>query len=307
MAQTMDFINLMTYDMHGSWEKSADHLAPLFKRPWETKDNNVDYIVNYYIRNGFPASKINLGIPLYGQSWLLASNDILPPAPTAGIGPAGPITNQAGILAYSEICQNIRNKGWKTYQDPSYLTGPFAYSPSAPVQWVGYDDVPFSIRKAKYALAMGLGGLMVWDMSQDDFGNTCGGGVNPIMTAIAQTINKSSGRPSGFIRPAALPPRPTATTTPNTPPLMMQYPTGSSKSLHFTHEIDSILINKLYALAAFVCPLPNGLFADRSSCSSYVNCNGGKPFKMSCSAGLFFNPSTANCDWPANVPTCSRA
>lgn len=214
MSQTMDFINLMAYDMHGTWESSADHLAPLYKRPWETKDNNnIDYVVKYYLRNGFPASKINLGIPMYGQSWELASGDVIPPATTNGRAAAGPVTNQAGILAYSEICNNIRTKGWRTYQDPSYLNGPYAFSPTNPIQWVGYDDVPFVIRKTKYAMSMGLGGVMIWDMSEDDFNNICGGGQNPITTAISQTIlnpyNRVMTKPVNWAMPQYIP----ATTT----------------------------------------------------------------------------------------------
>jgi len=69
MSQKLDFINLMTYDMHGSsWERTvADHLAPLYKRAWDTVNLNVNYSVNYWISKGFPAAKINMGIPLYGQ------------------------------------------------------------------------------------------------------------------------------------------------------------------------------------------------------------------------------------------------
>ena len=29
ISQYLDFINVMTYDLHGSWDKSADHHAPL--------------------------------------------------------------------------------------------------------------------------------------------------------------------------------------------------------------------------------------------------------------------------------------
>ena len=147
--------------MLGSWENSADHLAPLYKRPFETKDNNVDYIVNYYINNGFPASKIVLGIPLYGQNWELSTGNVMPPASAAGRGAPGPITKQGGILAFNEICVNVRTKGWRVFQDPFRLTGPFAYSPTTPTNWVSYDDPSFAIIKSKFLLSKGLGGAMV--------------------------------------------------------------------------------------------------------------------------------------------------
>ena len=32
MAKYMDAIHLMAYDLHGSWEKTADHHSPLYAR-----------------------------------------------------------------------------------------------------------------------------------------------------------------------------------------------------------------------------------------------------------------------------------
>ena len=71
MKEKADYINLMAYDMHGPWEPQTDHHAPLYKRSWETIDNNIDFIVYHWINKGLPANMINLGIPLYGKSWIL--------------------------------------------------------------------------------------------------------------------------------------------------------------------------------------------------------------------------------------------
>ena len=35
----VDFINLMTYDLHGSWEKVTGHNSPLYARSAETGDD----------------------------------------------------------------------------------------------------------------------------------------------------------------------------------------------------------------------------------------------------------------------------
>ena len=37
IAQKLDFINVMTYDMHGSWESVTGHNAPLYGRPGEAQ------------------------------------------------------------------------------------------------------------------------------------------------------------------------------------------------------------------------------------------------------------------------------
>ena len=69
LNKNMDFINLMSYDMHAAgWEPTAaDHHAPLYKRSWDTVNLNCNYSVNYWISKGLSAAKINMGIPLYGQ------------------------------------------------------------------------------------------------------------------------------------------------------------------------------------------------------------------------------------------------
>ena len=190
----VDFINLMAYDMHGSWELQVDHHAPLFKRPWDKTDLDVDFSVNYWMQKGMPASKINLGIPMYGRSWVLSSNQVDPPAPASGAGTAGPLTRESGFLAYFEICNFTRNAGWQVKTDPDHLQGPSAFSPSTR-NWVGYDDVAMVIAKSKYVLSKGLGGVGVWDISMDDFTNTCGDGANPLITAVAQTIGVTNTIP----------------------------------------------------------------------------------------------------------------
>ncbi len=52
----------------------------------------------------------------------------------------------------------------------------------------GYDDVETVQYKTNYVLENNLGGAMIWEITMDEFTNTCGGGKNPLMTAISQII-----------------------------------------------------------------------------------------------------------------------
>lgn len=81
----------------------------------------------------------------------------------------------------------MKNNGWIVVQDSLGKMGPYAYSSQLQI-WVGYDDPTFSVVKSNYIIAKGLGGAMLWDISHDDFGNCCGGGVNPIQTTIGNTF-----------------------------------------------------------------------------------------------------------------------
>ena len=89
------------------------------------------------MKNGVPAKKLILGVPLYGHTFTLDNpnnNKIGDPASTPGT--AGPLTQEAGKLGYDEICKMIKEGGWKVqYQKDQ--EAPYAYKGN---QWVGYDD-----------------------------------------------------------------------------------------------------------------------------------------------------------------------
>ena len=87
--------------------------------------------------HGAPREKLIMGMPLYGQSYTLASssNHGLGAAAT-GPGSAGPFTGQGGLLGYNEICDFVKNQGWQVV-GPIDEMGPYAYKDK---EWVSYDD-----------------------------------------------------------------------------------------------------------------------------------------------------------------------
>ncbi|XP_057381178.1 chitotriosidase-1-like [Daphnia carinata] len=284
MSQNLNFINLMTYDFHGaSWEPTvADHHSPLQKRSTDPTNFNSNFAVNYWITKGMPASKINMGIPLYGMSWKLTSTTTTPPAPASGGGVAGPYTQTVGFLGYNEICSAVRSNGWQVVQDPSQAIGPYAVSQTSPKTWVGYDDPAMATVKTNYIKSKGLGGAMVWDISMDDFRNTCAAGANPILTAISNTLNTSS-------------------TIPTTPSTLTTTIPGVTTVIPTVTTAVPVAPTTTKSSGTFVCPSPNGLFPDPASCSSFYNCGHGTPYLTQCSAGTYFNPNMLYCDWPWNV------
>lgn len=67
----LDFINLMAYDFTGPWSPTAGHHAQLY--PGSPGEPSGSAAVDYVKSTGFPPKKINLGIPVYGRSFLGAS------------------------------------------------------------------------------------------------------------------------------------------------------------------------------------------------------------------------------------------
>ena len=78
----------------------------------------------------------------------------------------------------------VKNAGWVEVDDPE---GPYAVSKDKSI-WVGYDNPGSAADKANYVLARGLGGVMLWDLPQDDFSNACGRGKFPILRAIYKVL-----------------------------------------------------------------------------------------------------------------------
>lgn len=190
----MDFLILPTSDIRNPSDKpnEGDNPAPLYKRPWDKNNQKtVSFLVNHWINLGFPPEKIIINFALYGRSWMLSSNKIIPPVPAFGSGPPGKYTSYS-FMSYLEICLAIVNEGWQTYQESHQTVGtkgPYAVSPGKQNRtWVGYDDPTIAAIKSEYILSKGLGGAAVWDVSYDDFRNKCGGGHNPMLTEIRNTL-----------------------------------------------------------------------------------------------------------------------
>ena len=70
----LDFLNVMSYDYHGSWDRKTGHNSPLYASSDESVDDrrlNVDWTVRLYLTLGVPADKLIVGIPYYGRSFTL--------------------------------------------------------------------------------------------------------------------------------------------------------------------------------------------------------------------------------------------
>lgn len=139
LANVVDFVILEAYDFHKERDPVADHHSPLRPRPHDTDINifyNTDYAVKYWLKKGFPRTKLILGVPFYGRSFTLQrinATDL--GSPIIGPGKEGFYTHRSGMLAYFEICDKILNEGWSKYVDDS--GSPYIVNGD---QWIGYDD-----------------------------------------------------------------------------------------------------------------------------------------------------------------------
>lgn len=175
-----DIVTVLTYDYHGFWDGKASHHSPLKQISGDHESMNAEAALEYVASQGVAKSILHIGIPLYGQTFTLASNNKALGATTSGPGNPGPFTNQKGMLAYYEICK----QGWQ--ETPGSAThGPYANSGN---QWVGYDDIAMVERKAQFALDNGYGGAALWSLDLDDFNNLCCHGPSPLANAASKIL-----------------------------------------------------------------------------------------------------------------------
>jgi GH18 family chitinase len=159
IVQYLDWINLMTYDLHGTWDKITNFNAPLYQDTNDPGDSslNVDAVVQDYLDAGIPADKLVMGVPFYGYAWTGVgyTNDGLYgdcAYPAWGKSPA-----------YTEILTDylpISKRLWNAESQVPYL-----YNINTAV-FVSYDDPQSIAAKAGYARDKNLAGVMIWELSQ---------------------------------------------------------------------------------------------------------------------------------------------
>ncbi|KAG5893215.1 hypothetical protein JTB14_025619 [Gonioctena quinquepunctata] len=208
LAPHLDAIVLHAFDFYtpARNKKLADFTSPLYELIDRRSDENIDAWVKYWLSNGAPASKIVLGIPTYGRSWHLegdAKVDEFPITDLDGPGDAGPLTNEAGLLSYPEICTKVndpvRHPGlppqpgqFKKVPDATKRKGVYAYRlPDGNEKggiWVGYEDPETAANKAQYVKNKGLAGVAIDDLTLDDFRGICGNNKFAILRAAVSAL-----------------------------------------------------------------------------------------------------------------------
>ncbi|XP_022669699.1 probable chitinase 10 isoform X2 [Varroa jacobsoni] len=187
VAAYLDFVNVMSYDFHGKWEKQTGHNSPLFALSSETewrKMLSMDYGVRKWESLGAPKEKLIIGQGAYGRTFTLANtkHNGMNAAATGG-GKKGEFTGEEGFLAYYEVCDMMKKGATYVWDDEQKV--PYAYLGD---QWVGFDDERSIRNKMKWIKKNGFGGAMIWAIDMDDFQGTCTDKKWPLIGAIGEEL-----------------------------------------------------------------------------------------------------------------------
>ncbi|KAI1003198.1 Endochitinase [Podosphaera aphanis] len=161
MDRYLDFWNLMAYDYAGSWDATAGHQANLrasSENPAATPFSTVQ-AVDDYKKYGVCASKIVLGMPLYGRAF---ENTDGPGKSYSGIGEG---TWERGVYDYKVLpLMGSEEK----YDGDAGAT--YSYDP-VKKEMVSYDNTQMAMEKAGWIKEQLLGGVMWWETSADRVGD----------------------------------------------------------------------------------------------------------------------------------------
>lgn len=216
-APYMDFINLMTYDMHGAWEDITGHQSPMYGRtaaegnPYDevVSQYTVVQSVNNFIAAGAPADKLVVGIPYYTRGWGgVEPKEIIPGLPglhgkatknatgsyapsTKGIFDGGVYAGNNPYYYVEEVLE--KDPSFKKYWDPIAQV-PYLYSASKK-EFYTYDDPKSTGIKLDYINANDLGGAILWEATCERVGN-------PVLTK--QIYNAFAGPVKPLPKPGTL-------------------------------------------------------------------------------------------------------
>ena len=180
VLQTVDFANMMTYDLNGAWNGYTAHQTALYTNDSYDHDKqkdaqfSVDTCVKYLedtYGDKVDMSKVVIGVAPYTRGWAEVKNDGLDPDNPGLYATATPNSVKAadgttsGTYAYGDIDTLISQYKLKEYYDEKAQA---AYYYSAETGYFFTCDNERSVAaKGDYVKKKGLGGLISWMASLD--------------------------------------------------------------------------------------------------------------------------------------------
>lgn len=173
MDKYLDRWHVMTYDYAGSWDSTSGHQANLYPNAGNPISTpfSTQKAINDYLAIGIAASKIILGLPLYGRAF----------ESTSAIGKSysgvGSGSWENGVWDYKALPK----AGAVEYYD-EVAGATYSYD-SATQELITYDNKKSVGKKVDYLKGLGLGGAFYWDSSSDKNGTD----------SLISTVSKSLG------------------------------------------------------------------------------------------------------------------
>ncbi|KAK3395032.1 hypothetical protein B0H63DRAFT_533483 [Podospora didyma] len=165
MGKHLSYWNVMTYDIHGMWDKDNEWTGPWLRghTEWPEIDEGLDLLW----RNDIKPKDVVMGFAFYGRSFTMADPNCHEPnriCKFSGGGLAGDCSATEGILTYQELAGRNNTLDVRTYYNKETTVKYNVYGGS---QWISYDDAQSFHDKLEHLSERCLSGLMIWAIDQD--------------------------------------------------------------------------------------------------------------------------------------------
>ncbi len=158
--QSLDFINIMTYDFVGGWSDTVWHHANLHSpNASGVTARSAEKAVRDHVAAGIPVEKLVLGVAFYGRGWRSL------PSETPLQNPAN---ESAFSLPYHRIVAQYEGKNDFQRMWDEAANAPYLWHPNG--TFITYDDPVSLQKKAQFIHENRLAGAMFWEYSSDTTG-----------------------------------------------------------------------------------------------------------------------------------------
>lgn len=158
VAEQLDYVQLMTYDLRGGFQTLTGHHTNLYAPEIDLFAASTEEAVRDFMAAGVPAEKLVIGVAFYSRMWKgvpNVDNGYLQMAET--VGTYGP--------SYGDLAQNYINKNGFTRHWDDVCKAPYLFDGST---FISYDDEESISHKIKYMNEKGLLGVMYWEYGTDE-------------------------------------------------------------------------------------------------------------------------------------------
>ena len=205
VGATLDWINVMTYDMHGAWDPWTNFDSPFANAPGDPTSGSVTNLqgtVSYFRSHGVPAGKLVVGIPFYGVQYIdvgAAGHGLYQSFDNSGLGAASGWQGSANP-SYRDLVdvgkvvtspaggatpqgKNGYQRYWSSAAGEPWLWNPSTARGAQNVSvFISYEDAKSIAERVGLVKSQGLRGLMAWEISQDD-------GAHDLANAMAKVLH----------------------------------------------------------------------------------------------------------------------
>jgi chitinase len=152
---SLDFVNLMTYDLTNGYSKVTGHHTPLHSH--NKQKESTSYCVNWLLKRKIPAEKLIVGAAIYARVWEQV------PDKNNGLYQKGKFKRAVSYKTFDSYF--TEDSGFQYYFDEK-TQSPYQYSRQQK-RFATFDDERSIAAKSKFIRDKKLGGIMFWELRED--------------------------------------------------------------------------------------------------------------------------------------------